>query len=88
MMPDDFATLDCHAVVRRLWDYLDGALGEADVRAIDAHLARCELCPPHFAFERAFLAAVRSARSTSADTSAIRARVLTALTRDGLLANE
>jgi anti-sigma factor RsiW len=53
---------DCHAAVMRLWDYLDGELREADVRAVDAHLAECDKCPPHFRFERAFLRAVRRAR--------------------------
>jgi anti-sigma factor (TIGR02949 family) len=83
-MPNDHpAPFDCHDAVRRLWDYLDGALGDEDVRAIDAHLARCAKCPPHFRFERAFLDAVRAARAEHSGVPALRTRVVAALTREG-----
>ena len=75
---------DCHAAVARLWDYLDGELGDADARAVDAHLAECEKCPPHFAFERTFLAAVRRARAAPAErTGRLRDRVVAALAAEG-----
>ena len=54
--------LDCRATVRKLWDYLDGRLNEARVQVVEAHLADCERCPPHFTFERSALGAVRAAR--------------------------
>lgn len=69
------ADFDCRETVRRLWDYLDGELGEAEVRAVDAHLARCTRCPEHFAFERAFLAAMRAAREEQGASDTLRARV-------------
>jgi len=66
---------DCKETVRRLWDYLDRELAAADMAAIDSHLARCDKCPQHFAFERQFLAAVKAARSQHTAPDALRARV-------------
>jgi anti-sigma factor RsiW len=89
-MPTTAEPFDCHAAVRRLWDYLDGELGEADARAVDAHLAECDKCPPHFRFERAFLRAVRSVRHHPPAEGAgdgagrrLRDRVVVALAAEG-----
>ncbi|MEO7521857.1 MAG: anti-sigma factor [Gemmatimonas sp.] len=71
----DLAPFDCHEAVRRLWDYLDHELSEDEMRLVDAHLAGCERCPPHFTFERAFLSAVRTARAENAASAALRHRV-------------
>ena len=78
--------LDCGTVVRQLWDYLDRRLGPADTAAIDAHLAACAQCPPHFVFERAFLDAVAAARAAEPDVTTLRARVLAALHSSGFVA--
>ena len=79
---------DCEQTVRRLWDYLDGELGALDLAKVDAHLAECDRCPPHFAFERRFLDAVRAARTATLTpapdkTRALRGRVLAMLAADG-----
>jgi anti-sigma factor RsiW len=48
--PNPPSVIDCVTAVRRLWDYLDGRLA-ADARdEVEAHLATCALCPPHFEF--------------------------------------
>lgn len=72
---DGVATFDCSETVRRLWDYLDHELSEAERHAVDAHLADCERCPKHFAFEQAFLAALRTAREERGANAALRDRV-------------
>lgn len=83
--------LDCEQTVRRLWDYLDGEVGASELAAIDAHLASCEPCSAHFAFERRFLAAVRAARDAvlAADSGsghgALRGRVIEQLALAGAL---
>jgi anti-sigma factor (TIGR02949 family) len=87
-MPAAAEPFDCHAAVRRLWDYLDGELGEADVRAVDAHLAECDKCPAHFRFERAFLTAVRRARREPTPPAApgavrLRDRIVAVLAAEG-----
>ncbi|CAA9357255.1 MAG: hypothetical protein AVDCRST_MAG40-3241 [uncultured Gemmatimonadaceae bacterium] len=84
--PTGDAALDCLAVVTRLWDYLDGRLTPDEVRALDAHLDACAACPPHFEFERAFLAAVSASRAEERDVTTIRERVLTALQARGFVA--
>ena len=71
--------LDCKETVRRLWDYLDRELSDDDMAAVDAHLAACTHCPPHFTFERQFLAALKEARSQHGASSGLRARVRAAL---------
>ena len=83
MRHDDPAAIACHDAVRLLWDYLDGALDAERAREIDAHLAACAKCPPHFRFERAFLDAVRGARREHPAPTSLRARVVAALARDG-----
>ena len=66
---------DCKETVRRLWDYLDRELTATDMAGIDAHIAQCDKCPAHFAFERQFLAAVKAARTQHTAPDALRARV-------------
>lgn len=71
----DVAALDCRETVRRLWDYLDHQLSDEESRAVDAHLAHCDQCPPHFTYERAFLDAVRAARAERGANARLRDRV-------------
>ena len=52
--------IDCSDAVKQLWDYVDGAVGESDRKAIEEHLDICKQCcgEAEFATElRAFLAA-------------------------------
>lgn len=71
----DVGPFDCRETVRRLWDYLDHELSDAEVRAVDAHLANCDRCPKHFAYEQAFLAALRTARVQQGAGAALRTQV-------------
>lgn len=36
--------ITCEEAVRRLWEYLDGTLGEAEHEAIEQHLSFCRRC--------------------------------------------
>jgi anti-sigma factor (TIGR02949 family) len=36
--------ISCQEAIRRLWEYLDGTLGEADHAAIEQHLSFCRRC--------------------------------------------
>jgi mycothiol system anti-sigma-R factor len=36
--------ITCEEAVRRLWEYLDGTLGEAEQAAVDEHLSFCRRC--------------------------------------------
>jgi mycothiol system anti-sigma-R factor len=53
--------IDCHDVMRRLWEYLDGELPREEVAALREHLAVCARCSPHFRFQMAFLSLVADA---------------------------
>lgn len=72
---------DCEAVVRALWDYLDRELEEPDMAAIDAHLAECEYCRAHAAFERQLIDEIRALRQRHDRPAELRVRVLAAIRR-------
>lgn len=71
--------LDCSAVVRDLWSYLDESLTPERMEGVREHLANCQRCFPHADFERAFLDAVGEMRREHPDPNALRSRVLAAL---------
>lgn len=61
------AMLDCDAVMRQLWDYLDGELSEERMQAIREHLTLCARFHPQYEFERAFLETLARARRKHSD---------------------
>lgn len=73
--------IDCETVVRALWDYLDRELDEADMAAIDAHLAECDGCRAHAEFERHLIDEIRRLRAEHEEPSTLRTRVLDMLRR-------
>lgn len=81
--PRSAAPIDCETTVRRLWDFLDGRLPPWAHDEVEAHLAACALCPPHFAFARAIQAALAAEGAQAAGPPAagelLRARVRAAL---------
>lgn len=77
------APIDCDTAVRRLWDYIDGRLATMAREEVDAHLATCERCPPHFAFARTMRGVLASIVPPVADAeyeARLRERVRVALT--------
>jgi len=50
--------IDCHDVMKRLWEYVDNELPPDEARAIADHLAMCARCSPQHRFQMTFLAAV------------------------------
>ena len=77
------ASIDCAHAVRQLWDYLDGRLPEEAREQVAAHLAACDNCTSHFAFEQSFLDSVRTLRRTDAEFSSLRERVRASLRGQG-----
>jgi anti-sigma factor RsiW len=78
----DPAPIGCETAVRRLWDYLDGGLAAPRHREVEAHLATCAACPPHFAFAARtldVLAAARPDAPSPDEQAALRVRVRAAL---------
>ena len=77
--------LDCEAVMRQLWEYLDEELTPSRMDAMQEHLALCRPCQSHTDFERAFLTALSEARRATPIPSALRTRVMEALRREGFV---
>jgi anti-sigma factor (TIGR02949 family) len=75
---------ECEAIVRRLWPFVDGKLPDSDRERVTRHLEQCADCLSHFDFARSFLDAVHAARPEAKDDEALRARVLAALSNQGL----
>jgi anti-sigma factor (TIGR02949 family) len=58
--------IDCHGVMKRLWEYLDGELPPDEADRIREHLAMCARCYPQYRHQLAFLALVsRTAAATT-----------------------
>ena len=76
--------LDCEAVMRQMWDYLDGELTPERTAAIHAHVAMCARCTPQVDFERHFLKALDNAKRDIRQPTELRNRVLLALRAEGL----
>jgi anti-sigma factor RsiW len=80
--PVPAAPISCETAVRRLWDYLDGGLAAPARGEVEAHLATCADCPPHFAFAARTLDALAAARPDAPspdEDAALRVRVQAAL---------
>jgi anti-sigma factor RsiW len=78
------AAIDCTTAVRRLWDYLDGRLTPVAHDEVEAHLATCAKCPPHFMFAERMkrsLAGASAPAISSEDEARLRQRVRGALGR-------
>lgn len=78
--------LDCDAVMRQLWDYLDGELTPELEAAVRAHLTICKRCFPQHNFEETFLKALAASRREHSRPDAVKARVLAALRAAGFAA--
>ncbi len=78
--------LDCDAVMRQLWDYLDGELTADREASVRAHLAVCKRCYPQYNFEIAFTKALAASRREHSSPDALMNRVLAALRSEGFAA--
>jgi len=60
--------MECHDVLRRLWEYLDGALDPATSQEVADHLSMCARCFPEYQTQMKFLEA--TAKSWREDPAA------------------
>lgn len=49
----------CEEAARRVYEYLDGELGEEEAERIRCHVEKCRRCYPMYNWERMFLEAVQ-----------------------------
>lgn len=73
------APIDCTAVVRILWDYLDGELPEGEMLRVADHLRGCLRCRSHAEFEEALLRRIAETRQEATDLAGLERRVRAAL---------
>lgn len=67
----------CEAVVRQLWPFVDGYLGDEHRARIVRHLEHCESCRSHFDFAAEFLTAVATAEpARAADLASLERRIV------------
>jgi len=76
--------VNCNDAKPLIHAYADGELGLESALEIERHLEQCADCLSHFDFARSFLDAVHAARPADEDDGALRVRVLSALTDQGM----
>lgn len=74
--------LDCLAVVRAMYDYLDEELTPERVEAMKGHLAACTGCREHVEMARCFLARLSALPVDAQECAALTDRVRAALRRE------
>ena len=75
--------IDCDAVMRQLWDFLDGELPPERMAMIEEHVKLCDCCRPDVAFERSFKSALRAAHRIGGAPATLGGRVRNALRAQG-----
>jgi anti-sigma factor (TIGR02949 family) len=74
---------ECMAVLRHVWDYLDGRMTPAAAQALRDHVARCPQCLDYQLFQQSYLVAMQRLRVRNAAPWQVRARVLVTLAKAG-----
>ena len=75
--------IDCDAVMRQLWDFLDGELPPERLAMIEEHVRLCDRCRPHADFERSFKRALRAAHRDDGAPASLGQRVRESLRAAG-----
>ncbi|MEJ2186817.1 MAG: zf-HC2 domain-containing protein [Gemmatimonadota bacterium] len=74
-MMDAMGMIRCEDALARLWDFLDGELGEAEEEAVRKHLEVCDRCYPQYDFQRAYFEYTRRIRSRDHASPTLRRRL-------------
>ena len=80
---DDGVRISCDEAKTRLFEYLDGELGEISHDEVKRHVERCKACDPRFQFERHFLDALQAAEERGTASPELRDRILKVLAEEG-----
>jgi len=71
--------VDCEAVVRSLWDFLDAELDDEALASMREHLEACAPCCGHVDFEKRLLTELATMRRQNSDPDALRERIEVAI---------
>jgi anti-sigma factor RsiW len=85
MIPAMHLPPECANPTRRLWEYLDDVLPEAEAREVRRHLAKCRRCRPCAEFAQRLLNEIAAVRPKPVDPAALRDRIVAALSVESSL---
>jgi anti-sigma factor (TIGR02949 family) len=71
----------CDDAMRRLWEYLDEELPEAETEDVGRHLAKCPRCGRRAAFEQRLLERITAVAPEYGELAALRERIAGVLRR-------
>ncbi len=77
-LPDAFT---CRQAFDRIYEYLDQVLDGEELRLVEEHLAICEGCTEHFAFEEKLLDRVREQCRSARAPEGLRRKITQLLDR-------
>lgn len=69
----------CGDTLRRLWEYLDQELPEAEMESMRRHVEECPRCGPVARFERRLLERIAAVRPDPAEVAEFRGRLTSTL---------
>lgn len=72
---EDVEAIPCREAAKRVYEYLDGELAEAEEEEVRCHVEQCERCYPMYDWERMFLDALRERGDRPEASEALRERV-------------
>jgi anti-sigma factor (TIGR02949 family) len=72
---------DCIAVLRHVWDYLDGRLTAEAAESLRAHMDKCPPCHDYQLFQESYFAAMERLKARQSAPWHVRAKVLAALSK-------
>lgn len=72
---------DCSEVLDRVYEYLDGEMGELDCAKIQQHLEECGPCLAEYHLDEVLKAVIRRSCACEPAPEQLRARILTRLTQ-------
>lgn len=74
--------ISCEEAAERVYEYLDGELGEERAAEVRCHVEKCKRCYPMFNWERMFLDVVESRAGRAEPNPELRRRVEALLDRE------
>lgn len=79
---EDTEEISCREAVERVYEYLDGELGEERAEEVRCHVERCKRCYPMYNWERMFLDLVQDRADRGESNPELRRKVEALLERE------
>lgn len=79
---EDAPVIPCEEAARKVYEYLDGELADADAEAVRCHVEQCERCYPMYNWEQMFLDVLKERGERPEPSDQLRRRVAELLDRE------